>query len=40
MLKINRLRKCNNIQEVPLLQPDHGFCQQNGAERGQVLVSE
>ena len=21
---------------VPLLQPEHGFCQQNGPERGQV----
>ena len=25
---------------VPLLKPEHGFCQQNGPEYGQVLVSE
>ena len=25
---------------VPLLQPEQGFCQQNGPERNQVLVSE
>ena len=27
-------------KSVPLLQPGHGFCQQNGPEHGQVLVSE
>ena len=27
-------------KSVPLLQPEHGFCQQNGPERGQVLASE
>ena len=27
------------IKSVPLLQPEHGFCQQNGPQRGQVLVS-
>ena len=27
-------------KSVPLLQPEHGLCQQNGQERGQVLVSE
>ena len=25
---------------VPLLKPEHGFCQQNGPERSQILVSE
>ena len=25
---------------VPLLQPEHGFCQQDRTERGQALVSE
>ena len=25
---------------VPLLQPEHGFCQQNGPEHDQVLVSK
>ena len=24
------------IKSIPLLQPEHGFCQQNGLERGQV----
>ena len=23
-------------KSIPLLQPEHGFCQQNGSERGQV----
>ena len=27
-------------KSVPLLQPEHGFCQQNGPEHGQVLVSK
>ena len=27
-------------KSVPLLQPEHGFCQQNGPERDQVLASE
>ena len=27
-------------KSVPLLQPEHGFCQQNGPEPGQLLVSE
>ena len=27
-------------ESVPMLQPEHVFCQQNGPERGQVLVSE
>ena len=27
-------------KSVPLIQPEHGFCQQNGLEWGQVLVSE
>ena len=27
-------------QPVSLLQPEHGFCQQNKLERGQVLVSK
>ena len=25
---------------IPLLQPQHGFCQQNGPEHDQVLVSK
>ena len=27
-------------KSVSLLQPEPGFCQQNGPERGQVLVSK
>ena len=27
-------------QSVPLFKPEHGFCQQNGPERGQILVFE
>ena len=40
----NKVEKKKNSRTTtksgPLLQPEHGFCQQNGPERGQVSVSE
>ena len=30
----------SNNKSVTLLQPEHGFCHQNGPERDKVLVSE
>ena len=36
----NKVETIITTKSVPLLQPGHGLFQQNGPERGQVLVSE
>ena len=38
--KLKKISSRTTTKSVPLLQPEHGFCQQNGPERGQLLVSE
>ena len=38
--KSNKIYSKTTTIPVPLLQQEHGFYQQNGPERGQVLVSE
>ena len=38
--KFNKIYSRTTTKLVPLLKPKHGFCQQNGPERGKVLVSE
>ena len=39
-IRLKKIFSRIKTKAVPLLQPEHGFCQQNGPERGQVLVSE
>ena len=31
-----KLYSTTTVKSIPLLQPEHGFCQQNGLECGQV----
>ena len=38
--KLKQIYSRTITKSVSLLQPEHGFCQQNGPERAQVLVSE
>ena len=38
--KLKKIYSRTTAKSIPLLQPEHGFCQQNGPEGGQVLVSE
>ena len=38
--KLKKKYSRTTTKSVPLLQPEHGFCQQNWPENGQVLVSE
>ena len=38
--KLKKISSRTTTKSVPLLQPKHGFCLQNGPERGQLLVSE
>ena len=38
--KLKKIYSKKRTKQVPLFQPEHGFCQQNEPERGQVLVSE
>ena len=38
--KFNKKYSRKRIKSIPLLQPEHGFCQQNEPERGQVLISD
>ena len=39
-IKLKKIFSRTTTKWVPLLQPGHGFCQQNEPERGQVLVSK
>ena len=38
--KLKQIYSRTITKSVSLLQPEHGFCQQNGPECAQVLVSE
>ena len=38
--KSNKIYSRTTTIPVSLLQPEYGFCQQNGSEREQALVSE
>ena len=38
--KLKKIYSRATTKSVPLLQSEHGFCQQNGPESDQVLVSE